>query len=69
MMKQKGYPLSNFAEITSLPMEEIENLCDSVAILSNGKLLQTGTIEEIKQKTNTQNFEEAFIKLVEAKDE
>ena len=55
--------------LTSHYLEEIENLCDSVAILSNGKLLQTGTIEEIKQKTNTQNFEEAFIKLVEAKDE
>ena len=55
--------------ITSHYLEEIENLCDRVAILSNGKLLKTGTIEEIKQITNTQNFEDAFIKLVEAKNE
>ena len=55
--------------LTSHYLEEIENLCDRVAILSNGKLLKTGTIEEIKQMTNTQNFEDAFIKLVEAKDE
>ena len=55
--------------LTSHYLEEIENLCDRVAILSNGKLLKTGTIEEIKQITNTQNFEDAFIKLVEAKDE
>ena len=55
--------------LTSHYLEEIENLCDRVAILSNGKLLKTGTIEEIKQITNTQNFEEAFIKLVEAKNE
>ena len=55
--------------LTSHYLEEIENLCDRIAILSNGKLLKTGTIEEIKQITNTQNFEDAFIKLVEAKNE
>ena len=55
--------------LTSHYLEEIENLCDRVAILSNGKLLKTGTIEEIKQITNTQNFEDAFIKLVEEENE
>ena len=55
--------------LTSHYLEEIENLCDRVAVLSNGKLLRTGTIEEIKQITNTRNFEDAFIKLVEAKNE
>lgn len=55
--------------LTSHYLEEIENLCDRVAVLSNGKLLQIGTIKEIKQKTKTFNFEDAFIKLVEAKNE
>ena len=55
--------------LTSHYLEEIENLCDRVAILSNGKLLKTGTIEEIKQITNTQNFEDAFIKVVEEENE
>jgi len=55
--------------LTSHYLEEIENLCNRVAILSNGKLLKTGTIEELKQITKTQNFEDAFIKLVEAKNE
>ena len=55
--------------LTSHYLEEIENLCDRVAILSNGKLLKIGTIEELKQITNAQNFEDAFIKLVEAKNE
>lgn len=55
--------------LTSHYLEEIENLCDRVAILSNGKLLKTGTIEELKRITNAQNFEDAFIKLVEAKNE
>ena len=51
--------------LTSHYLEEIENLCDRVAILSKGKLLKCGTIEEIKRETNTDNFEDAFIKLVE----
>lgn len=51
--------------LTSHYLEEIENLCDRVAILSNGKLLQTGTIQEIKQTTNSDRFEDSFIKLVE----
>lgn len=55
--------------LTSHYLEEIENLCDKVAVLSNGKLLQVGTVEEIKQLSGAQSFEEAFIKLVEAHNE
>lgn len=52
--------------LTSHYLEEIENLCDRVAILSKGKLLKMGTIDELKQITNSDNFEDAFIKLVES---
>lgn len=52
--------------LTSHYLEEIEALCDRVAILSNGKLLQMGSIEQIKASTNATKFEDAFIKLVEA---
>ena len=55
--------------LTSHYLEEIENLCDRVAILSNGKLLHTGTIDDIKQSTGSNNFEDAFIKIVEGQDE
>ncbi len=55
--------------LTSHYLEEIENLCDRVAILSKGKLLKIGTINEIKDIANTQNFEDAFIKLVEGNNE
>ena len=55
--------------LTSHYLEEIENLCNRVAILSKGKLLKTGTIEEIKQITKSENFEDAFIKLVEVENE
>ena len=51
--------------LTSHYLEEIEHLCDRVGILQKGKLLQVGTIEEIKQITGQKSFEEAFIKLVE----
>lgn len=51
--------------LTSHYLEEIEKLCDRVAVLSKGKLLQTGTVEEIKEKTGAESFEDAFIKLVE----
>lgn len=53
--------------LTSHYLEEIENLCDHVAILSNGEMIKMGTVEEIKRSTNSQSFEDAFISLVEAK--
>jgi len=55
--------------LTSHYLEEIENLCDRVAILSDGNLLQVGTIDKLKELTNSKDFEDAFIKLVEAKNE
>jgi len=55
--------------LTSHYLEEIERLCDRVAILSNGKLLQVGTVAHIKQLTNAQTFEDAFINLVELANE
>lgn len=50
--------------LTSHYLEEIEHLCDRVAILSNGKLLEFGTVEEINKKTNATTFEEAFTNIV-----
>ena len=55
--------------LTSHYLEEVENLCDRVAILSNGELLKTGTVKQLKQSTNSKSFEDAFVKLVEAKNE
>jgi ABC-2 type transport system ATP-binding protein len=51
--------------LTSHYLEEIEALCDRVAILAKGKMLTVGTCEEIKEKTQCTNFEDAFIKVVE----
>ena len=38
--------------LTSHYLEEIEALCDRVAIMSKGELLATGTVLELKEKTN-----------------
>ena len=53
--------------LTSHYLEEIENLCDRVAILSKGHLLTIGAVEEIKQSADASTFEEAFIKLLGGK--
>ena len=51
--------------LTSHYLEEIEHLCDEVAILSKGKVLETGTIEEIMMRNECNTFEDAFVKAVE----
>ena len=50
--------------ITSHYLEEIEELCDRVSIMSEGHILEVGTILEIKNKANEESFEKAFIKIV-----
>lgn len=55
--------------LTSHYLEEIESLCDRVAILSKGKLLTVGSIDEVKNWANASTFEDAFIKVVESANE
>ena len=55
--------------LTSHYLEEIENLCDRVAILAKGKILKVGTIEELKKATKKKTFEDAFVKIVEGENE
>ena len=55
--------------LTSHYLEEIENLSDRVAVLYKGKLLKVGKPEDIKQQTNANSFEDAFIKIVEGENE
>lgn len=50
--------------LTSHYLEEIEALCDKVAILANGRLKAIGTVEEIKSVGGTDSFEEAFVRIV-----
>jgi ABC-2 type transport system ATP-binding protein len=44
-------------------MEEAENNADRVLIIDHGKVVEKGTVKEIKKKTKTKSLEKAFIKL------
>src|SRR3989344_3676126 len=48
---------------TTHHMEEVERMAKMVAIIDHGKILITGTIEEIIKKAGTKNLEDAFISL------
>ncbi len=50
--------------LTSHYLDEIETLCDRVAIISKGRLLTSGTVSEIVAETRTNSLEDAFVKLV-----
>ena len=45
-------------------MEEAEALSDRIAIMKDGRLLLCDTAEKIKEKAGTEQFEEAFIRIV-----
>ena len=50
--------------LTTHYMEEAEALSDRIAIMKNGKLLVCDTSEQIKKMAGTDNFEEAFVRIV-----
>ncbi len=49
--------------LTTHYMEEAEKSADRVVIIDHGKILATGTPEELKKNTGTESLEEAFLKL------
>lgn len=51
--------------LTSHYLEEMEALCDRVAILASGHLLACGTVEDIRKQTGKASFEDAFVSVVE----
>lgn len=50
--------------LTTHYMEEATYLSDRIGIISEGKLKSLGTAEELIEKVNAKNFEDAFIKIV-----
>lgn len=45
-------------------MEEAENICDYVILINNGRIIATGTAEEINKQTKQSNLRDAFFKLI-----
>ena len=50
--------------LTTHALEEAEALSDRVGVMKDGRLLALGTPEELKRQTDSDRFEEAFVKLV-----
>ena len=50
--------------LTTHYMEEAEALSDRLGVIKNGRLLFTGTVKEMKEKTGTERIEDAFIKMI-----
>ena len=50
--------------LTTHYMEEAEALSDRVGIMSSGRLLCVGTVDEIKRRAGAERLEEAFVRLV-----
>lgn len=55
--------------LTTHYMKEAEALSDRIAIMKEGKLLVCDTAEKIKEKAQTDDFEEAFIRIVKGENE
>lgn len=45
-------------------MEEAENICDECIMINHGKIIATGTPNEIKKQTKTSNLRDAFFALI-----
>ena len=50
--------------LTTHYLEEAEALSDRIAIMKDGKLLICDTAKKIKETANTENFEDAFVRIV-----
>jgi sodium transport system ATP-binding protein len=50
-------------------LSEAEKLCDIIAIINKGKILDIGTLAELKARTSKDNLEDVFIHLIREKDE
>lgn len=54
--------------LTTHYMEEAQTLSDRIAIMKDGKLLVCDTCDNIKDLAHTDDFEQAFIRIVKEKD-
>jgi ABC-2 type transport system ATP-binding protein len=45
-------------------MLEVELLCQRIALINDGKIVASGTAEELKNKYDARNIEEAFVRAI-----
>jgi sodium transport system ATP-binding protein len=49
-------------------MSEVEKLCDVIGIVHNGRLLDEGTLTELRARHGEQDMEEIFVRIVTARE-
>jgi ABC-2 type transport system ATP-binding protein len=49
--------------LTTHYMDEAERTADRIAIIDHGAIVAQGTLTELKEKTETESLEAAFLKL------
>lgn len=52
---------------SSHTMSEVDKLCDRIGIIHKGRLVETGTLEGIKEKYGDDDLEEIFVRLAGAR--
>ncbi|MBU5317165.1 ATP-binding cassette domain-containing protein [Clostridium bornimense] len=50
--------------LSSHSMYEVEKLCDRVIMMHKGKVIESGTLDEIRAKYNNPDLEEVFVNLI-----
>jgi len=50
-------------------MSEVEQLCDRVTVMHQGKVIDAGLLSEVKERTGTPNAYQMFLKLVKTPEE
>lgn len=56
-LKEKGVTIV----LTSHYMDEVEHLCDRIAVLKNGAIMEQGSPQELISRCGTKNLEDAFL--------
>jgi sodium transport system ATP-binding protein len=44
-------------------MQEVQRLCATVTVMAQGRSVARGSVAELCQRTGTDDFEEAFVRL------
>ena len=50
--------------LTTHYLDEVEALCDRIAIMAKGKMMALGTADELKKKAGKDKLEDAFVEIV-----
>ncbi|WP_368562966.1 ATP-binding cassette domain-containing protein [Pseudoxanthomonas sp. UTMC 1351] len=45
-------------------MQEVAALCDRIVVIAKGRVVASGTADELRQQTGEDNLEEAFVKVI-----